>query len=265
MADLFPFFGVYTNQVDSRSQYYRLRIASENDPTGKKWVDEDTSLHVTAARFNWAVLEPTERPLNTMKSVKWPAVAEQPSKYEGNAAFRIEDRGPLGWIAQHWDKRDDEIMRFRMLPREVELKSEGDVSLAAIFESHRTVLATPSVQEAGVNIIHASAGTQILVYFVSRQPESDLVENIWKISIAAVRPPAESISIFDKVRHGNFKPDGPDRYVYALTDSERLQFGGLFEEYCSQDGRSKSGASIWFEDVVGHVAPPEKVVFQTFG
>jgi hypothetical protein len=265
-ADQFPFFGVYSRKVDSRSQYYRLRITSEDDPTGKKWVDESNSLHVTAARFNWAVLEPSERPLNNMKFIEWPAVPAPPSKYECKAAFRIEERGPLGWIALHWDKRDDEIMRFRLLPREVELTSEG-LSLTAVVESHRTVLSTPAAEEAGVNIIHASAGTQILLYFVSRQPEADLVENIWKIWIAALRPesPDEPVSIFEKVRHGNFKSDGAYRYVYDLTDSERLQFGGIFEEYCSPEGRRDFGTSIWFEDVVGHVVPPEKVVFETLG
>lgn len=36
-----------------------------------------------------------------------------------------------------------------------------------------------------------------------------------------------------------------------------------FEKYCSAEGRRHRGTSLWFEDIVGNVATPDVLTFET--
>ena len=223
------------------------------------------------------------------------------SMYEGTTRFRILERKPLGLIAVFYDKRDDELQATSNLPQPTTLShddvetteipnawktDEGETIPPALpppafsdvgirFISNHRVYQPPNVRKAQI-IIDSAPGLRLLhVSFWTPQTEQEVCENIWKVSLAALEPGGVVFPIFSVTRYGNFVrrayPDAPlpTYYTLDLGDAWRYDFNFPFTKevetkvrrYCTTDGHIEFGTSLWFEDIVGHRALAQELVF----
>ena len=112
VADSYSHFGVYNPTVDSRSQYYPLIGQPPQSLESTRWTDKADELFVIQPCVN----------LNTTRIV----VHRPPSQFKDSenerrewTSFKIVNRGKKhGWIAMHWDKREDDLLSFYFLPSE---------------------------------------------------------------------------------------------------------------------------------------------------
>ena len=294
-ADLYYQFGVYEDVVDSRCQYYEFELIGTTagapvaiaDVVGGVWMNEgppgDGALAHNTLNLNWLFtkdgsgisVEPSDlirrrRQLTTM------------SMYEDSTRFRLLDRGPLGLIGVFFDKRDDELQPASDLPHEIVLDEQGGAAVTTALSSaahgtaklsrlrrirvlvkgHRRVLSPPNVHCARLAVDPTQRTLE--VSFWTPQSEDDIVENIWKVSLAALDNTGV-MPLFSVERLGNFvrrqAPMSPPPFDFtSLDNSWRYDFLWQFDttieplvrKYCTPEGRIRYGTSLWFEDVVGH-------------
>ena len=256
-ADAFSHFGVY-DTVNSRGQYYLVDLDETMLPAGlgenARWDDLTGQLTVLADKFNWEFLARRQPPIEThhFQSMFTP----------GRIMLKLVKRAPLGWIAMHWDKRDDDLRAFDKLPKTVQL-SHGDSSLEVTIKSHVQVWRWPEVQEAVVTV-HRSRDqiTSATISFFSNQPEPGLGDNVWRVRIAAIPVAGGVVPLFDRERSGNFTRRDLNNYWYdcewIVNDANER---ALAEQFCTEEGRLRHGSSVWFEDAVGHVSTAERTRF----
>jgi hypothetical protein len=294
-ADRYYQFGVYEDVINTRCQYYELELIGTTtgapvaipDVLGSTWTNEGlpgrSALAHNTLNLNWQFtkdgsgisVEPTDlirrrRQLSTM------------SMYESTTRFRLLDRGPLGLIGVFFDKRDDELQPASDLPHEIVLTEEGEPavtttlssathgnaqlsqlrSIRVLVKGHQRVIRPPNVHRARLAL---DPSHRILdVSFWTPQSEQEVLENIWKVSLAALDSTGP-VLFFSVERFGNFNrhsdPVSPPPFDFtSLDDSWRYDFRWQFDaameplvrKYCTPDGRIRFGTSLWFEDVVGH-------------
>jgi len=255
-ADAFSHFGVY-DLVNSRSQYYLVDLDENALPASltedTRWDDTTGQLTIFAEKFNWEFLARGQSPvqLTRFQSLFTP----------GRIMLKLMKRAPLGWIATHWDKRDDDLRPFDNLPKAVQLM-HGDDSLSVTLKSPVQVWRWPEVQEAVVSVLRKRGQvTGATVSFRSDQAESQLAENIWRVRIAALPRSAGVSTILDVERSGNFTKRDPNDTWYDFVWTMDLVTAQLVDRFCTEAGQLDDGTSVWFEDVVGHVATAERTRF----
>jgi hypothetical protein len=222
------------------------------------------------------------------------------SMYEPTTLFRILERKPLGLIAVFYDKRDDELQSVSNLPQPTTLThddtetqipdkwkiAEGETIPPALpppaftnirvrFKSNHRVLQPPNVRKAQV-VVDPAPGLRVLhVSFWTPQTEQEVCENIWKVSLAAIDTNKVVFPIFSVTRFGNFVrravPDAPlaSNFTGDLGDAWRYDFDFAFTKeteanvrrFCTSEGHIQFGTSLWFEDIVGHRALAEQLIF----
>jgi hypothetical protein len=256
-VDAFSHFGVYET-VDSRGQYYLVDLDETMLPEGMsedwRWDDLSGQLTIFADKFNWEFLAKGQSPIvaQRFQSIFTP----------GRIMLKLVKRAPLGWIAMHWDKRDDDLCAFDMLPQTVQL-THGDSSLEVKVKSQVQIWRWPEVQDAVVTIRRERKQIKAAtVSFRSNQPEPALGDNIWRVKIAAVPADGGVVVLFDRERSGNFVRRDPSDFWYDCewTITDELE-RALIEQFCTEEGRLTHGSSIWFEDAVGHVSTGERTRF----
>jgi hypothetical protein len=180
--------------------------------------------------------------------------------------LRIVWRGSQ-WIAMHWDKKDDDLMPFG-LPMTVELESRQGPELTTrggrariTVQRNEWVEQAPAVRLAYVTWQAAptSSDTRAAIGFVSARPQGGL-QNVWRIRIAALvlgRPDATVPVLTLEMLAGRFAQIADDTYEYAWTPTAS-ELAAL-RTYCTRQGVSAHGTSLWVEDVVGHVNVPDEV------
>ncbi len=264
-ADRFSHFGVY-DQVDSRMKYYPVDVNAADVPTldalaaqpDQWWSDDplqpsssDARLYINRYTFN----------LQTMR-LPWPPWPPFPqermvpaSLYNPDTMLRLVRRGTR-WIALHWDKRDDDMLPFDGLPRTVTLKSKArDKSVQVTIHPAIHVDSPPAVATvyfwwedattAGIGFIQADAGL------------IPLQDNVWRIRMAAFDDAGTVITLQD-VTFDHFAYYAPAKvYIYRWIPTGDA--GNAVRRYATADAMVRNGTSIWFEDVTGHVAPPEQI------
>ena len=113
------------------------------------------------------------------------------------------------------------------------------------------------------------------ISFWTPQTEQDVCVNIWKVSLAAINENEVVFPIFSVPRFGNFvrraHPDAPvpSDFTGELGDAWRYDFAFDFasevetdvRRFCTPDGHIEFGTSLWFEDIVGHRALAEELIF----
>ena len=279
-ADQYSHFGVY-DQVDSRTQYYTATPASDVDAqtlSGQPgpWIDADPKQHqlsIDAQRFPWDTLRIRHvatplTPLNPFLFVvdllghplHWAPQAEQGpvgSLLNHRARLRIVKRGNR-WIAMHWDKRDDDLLPYKQLGVPIVLTNESGSRAQVTLSSNRWIEQPPRVPVAYV--WWESADTIAVAFVTGWAPVFD---HVWRVRMAAFVDPAVStqvVSLLDVVTAGTFVPiaDGVYKYrwIVPAADQERVR------AYASRAGALQYGTSVWFEDVVGHVAVPQEIRWQ---
>jgi len=199
-----------------------------------------------------------------------------PSLYNPDTRLRIVRRGSQ-WIALHWDKRDDDLMPFNLLPaRVVELESREGPELEraggrvqVTLEQNQWVEQPPAVRVAYFNWAPPgpSGEARAVVGFVTDRPQGAL-SNVWRVRIAAFVPGGngKTVSLLDVVTFDvvtglpNFTSQLDGSFHEHLWAPNAAQLAEL-RQYCSPAGALRYGTSIWVEDVVGHVSVPEEVLW----
>jgi hypothetical protein len=205
------------------------------------------------------------------------------SIFEPTARFRILERKPLGLIAVFSDKRDDDLQSASDLPHPTTFVEDRTISpqlprpipasIRVLIKSNHRMLQPPNVRKAQVVIDNAPGLRLLHISFWTPQTEQEVCENIWKVSLAAIDQNGAVFPIFSVLRFGNFVrrgvPDAPPPSNVADLDAWQYDFDFPFTKevevnvrrFCTPDGHIDFGTSLWFEDVVGHRALPEELIF----
>lgn len=256
LADNFYYFGVY-DQVDPRTQYYDVTPATAADAAtldangAGPWIDDSGQLYVSQWKLKW---EDTRllgaRPLDT------------PSLFNPDTRLRIVRRGSR-WVAMFWDKRDDDMTPFERLPRQVTLKKGAATVQVTIGNNHR-LLQPPVVQNAYFWLEpNGSAG----IAFESSIGMDALRESVSRVRMASLdADPTDPTKVarvnwlFDKATEGNFTLVAPNTFQFRWTPAATEL--PLLQQHANVNGESQKATSIWFEDIVGNVAPAERTLWQ---
>lgn len=273
-ADQFSHFGVY-DQVDSRTQYYVVEPASNSDADRLTaggpgpWIDERRQLFVLAGKFRYAA--PSRPDIG---------IRRPPSMFNPETRLRIVPRGVLGWIAMHWDKRDDDLVPFSNLlpllpPATVEL-TNGTQRARVTLRARRWVEEPPvvrSVEFAWTGLPNATAVITLTTpqnqrkldderaAWLDQDPDRLVFENVWRVRMAAFDASGTVVSLFDATTDVRFARTSSGSWVCRWTPTAG-EVASL-RSYCSPVGALVAGTSIWFEDVVGHVSVPEQLRWST--
>ena len=193
---------------------------------------------------------------------------------------KLRYREPLGWILVHWDKRDDDLLPFRDFtvecgtPFEVQLRPglppAAAPSLPLHVQTYHQVLDPPAVDEARVILLNkGDRPVGIRVELRPAQIAATIDENVWRIKLGALRRPvsgdlAGAERLLDEIRVRAPVQDAPQTdWLGYEWDIRRWPADRLdrLRECCSESGRQRFGTSLWFENIVGHVAAPDCVKF----
>lgn len=248
-ADHFSHFGVY-DVVDSRCQYYPLQVAADaaailQGANPGPWTDDQKKLAVFGQRqFSWDDLQLPDSPVMEAK--------RPPSLFNPATMLKIVRHG-VQWIAMYWDKRDDDLMPLSVPIAGLDvLLSQGSSKVQVRFMPNVLLEGPPAVQKAFFWII---GGQATLGY---TQPlAGPPYDNVARVRMAALGDlPGQVVPILDFFTAGNFKlSHGYYQHQWTPTATELA----LLNTYASNDGTMRSGTSVWFEDMVGHVARPEEL------
>jgi hypothetical protein len=266
LADKFSHFGIYAS-VNSRTQYYVVTPRPGDEATldanaANPWTDQDRRLYIVAWKFPW------DGRLHAREA--W----RPPSQFNTETRLVVARRGSLGWIATHWDKRDDDMMPFDGLPADVLLTQAGAIGVisATITVQSNILVEQPPVVSL-VQFSANSAGDVSTIHFVTPQlqrtltndqkarltanPRAFVLENVWRIRMAAFSGTG-TVMLLDLTTE-SFTPVGDFvsdfEYQLTLTPDQQAALRG----FCTVFAAAQLGTTIWFEDIVGHVAPPQEV------
>jgi hypothetical protein len=190
-------------------------------------------------------------------------------------------REPLGWILVHWDKRDDDLLPFRDMtttggaPFDLEVvpglppPAAGVPALPLRVVSYHQVVDPPAVESARVILTLEGERARLRVELRPARGGPSIDENIWRIKLGALRRNAAGNLIgaerlLDEIRVNAPVQDTPRPdwcgFEWPVEGGSAAQLERL-RECCSEQGRQRFGTSLWLENVVGHVAPPDWVEF----
>jgi hypothetical protein len=268
LADNFSHLGVY-DQVNARLRYYDVTPLTSGDATQLEtslalnenwtnepwkynpWIDDTRQLYISQWKFRWDdPRHPGADPI------------AKPSLFNPDTRLRIVKRGDR-WIAVMWDKRDDDLVEFERLPRTVTLKKTkptGELVRAQVtLSGHHRLLDPPMVRNA---YFWWEPDGKAGVAFDTQKPQlSFMHENVAKVRMAAPEPTADNPKqvtwLFDKATEGVFSMAGTGAHEFRWTPSPDEK--AKLQTYCSEDAERRLGVSIWFENIVGNVAPPEQI------
>jgi hypothetical protein len=105
--------------------------------------------------------------------------------------------------------------------------------------------------------------------------DGEVCVNIWKVSLAAIDQTGVVFPMFSVTRFPNFVRRAfadapvPSDFTGELGDAWRYDFAWDFpreieanvRRFCTADGHIEFGTSLWFEDIVGHRALAEELIF----
>jgi hypothetical protein len=261
LADNFNYFGVY-DEVDSRTQYYEVTPATATDVTkldasAGPWIDDARRLYVSQWKFRWH----NPRLLGADP-------VDSPSLFNPDTRLRIVKKGTR-WIAMLWDKRDDDMMPFERRPMRVTLKrvtKTGVIDTVQVtIGAHRRVMQPPVVQRA-YSWLEPNGFAGVAFESWSANPDA-LRENIARVRMASLEADPDNPkrvarvnSLLDKTTEGNFNMIGPGVFEFRWPPTAAEQ--ARLQQQATLKGEMDSGTSIWFEDLIGNVAPPERIAWQ---
>jgi len=273
LADKFQFFGVYDGGVDTRVQYYDVTPAAGEEAklaaSPGPWVDDARQLYVSQWKFNWK--DPDRLGASPV---------EPPSIFNAETRLQIVKKGSR-WIAMLWDKRDDDMKPFDRLPMQVTLKRRGPDG-TFVKEPDGTIL-TATVTIGANHTLRQPPMVKTAYFWLEPNGMAGIAfeassfaalrENVSRVRMASLEAvpapvpdePARVVSrvnpLFDKTTEGNFTPvigPGTCEFRWTPTATERE----LLQQHCSNSGETQFATSIWFEDIIGNVAPPERILWQ---
>jgi hypothetical protein len=300
--DSYSHFGVYEKVDSRSQYYcieLSESDAAKLEPDAV-WEDIHKVLHIRCPRINWADLSRLADgdlqallPFQSSPSSPFMFVPRLPSVEEDvrplsmfnpGTFFRITRKKGLGdkkqgivsCIATFWDKRDDDLIQVsNPLPVTVKLqKRNSNVEIRAKFKKHRDVFVPPLVKKATLTLRRQQRSGKILsasvkfelprqIYRRGGSQPPDIKSMIWRVVVCALGEPdsQEIKTVFDCERDGEFQAT-PDRNSYICDFNPSAAEEDLLRRYFLPENHWKSGASIWFEDVVGQKNIAEETVFK---
>ncbi|MBE7172642.1 MAG: hypothetical protein INR73_18830 [Williamsia sp.] len=144
------------------------------------------------------------------------------------------------------------------------------------FREHFTVHHPPIVPKVVVKLFPNT--NNVNIRFWSPNSRHQLKSNIWKMYMGALDQGIVQ-QLLEVERFRNFEPLDPrdpdrpltDDYTAAdLNDFYIYQYNFvasdpkilMFRKYCTNAARFSYGTSVWFEDIVGHIATPDILEFE---
>jgi hypothetical protein len=313
-------FGV-VDRVDSRTQYYEVDLLQSLVPPseldGALVKDLQDQLYIRARKFRWGAFnDPQEvsdylrgplpqaiksdREIDSVgqemffswnKRVKTEDLeyrASRTSMFNPQAAFRLLNRGPNGWIAVWHDKRDDDLVPLSDLPAEVwldlpgaDLPSPGLVAAPSattlrppriprrvqlrLRRCHRVTRA-PSVERIEFRLLDSGPGTGgfLTISMVMRQSWAQALKNLWRLRVCAWSDPKANpitlVDLSDLMTHMTVRESlGLDGL--RCSTSGMLTLNAEHASLLRADRAHLAGTTAWFEDIVGHVSTADETIF----
>jgi hypothetical protein len=267
LADKFQFFGAYDENIDTRTQFYEVTpVAGEEANLARSlgpWIDDARQLFVSQWKLKWR--DPDRLGYEPI---------DPPSAYYSDTRLRIEKKGTR-WIATFWDKRDDDLKKFEGLPKVVTLKgvaADGTPLTARVnIVAHHNLMKetqTPVVKKAYFWLEpNGMAG----VAFEATSPDA-VRENVSKVRVASIEAVPAPVTgdpnrVIPKVNQflnqttdGSATPIIGNTFEFRWTPSATDR--ALLQQHGTPGGEQQFATSIWFEDIMGNVAPPESIVWE---
>ena len=263
-ADQFSHFGVY-DQVDSRRKYYPVDVAAADVPTldavaaraDDWWTDSGLPAPNPRLFINRYTFD-----LRTMH-LPWPPLPpfpQQPmvpaSMYNPDTMLRIVRRGTR-WIAIHWDKRDDDMVPLDGLPQTLTLTNRARDKTVRVTLYPGVRVASPPAVATAYFWWEDSANAGI-AFVLSTGVAATLVrDSIWRVRMAALDDAGSVVTLQDVTLDSFTYSAAAAAYVYRWTPSATA--ATALRRYATADAMVGNGTSIWFQDVTGHVAPPDEI------
>ena len=298
-ADRFYQFGVYQEKIDARCQYYEIEFINDtsNRPPAtidetvvwrNQWISDagDSPLRVDTINFKWTLPQDNAGYIHLKDLTLDRSQARSMSMYELTTRFRLLDRGPKGVIAVFSDKRDDDLQAASHLPHVTEFVSDSSdlprARFRALVRRNRRVVRPPVVQKVLISLGRPNSdGTthNVKISFWTSLSIEEAYESLWTISLAALDTGnGEVIQLFSKRIFDNFVreaiPTAPLPLNFKLDDllKPEFEYSYLWENLtpelvasidslCTPRGRVSNATSVWFEDIVGHMATPDELEF----
>lgn len=257
-ADRYSHFGVYA-PVDSRMKYYPVDVAPADaaklEAIGARpdqWWADDGTLFIERYVFNFRTLRLPWPPLPP-----FPTTPLKPASLFNEATMlRIVRRGNR-WIAMHWDKRDDDMLPLTGLPAAVLLRSRaGDATVTVTLHPAVRIPVPPAVQTAYFWWDDASsAGLAFSPPAAAVAPR----DNVWRVRMASFDDAGNVVDLVDATfDQFQYRPNAGAYVMRWKPDPGRL---AALRTYANAPAAASQGTSIWFEDLTGHVAPPDALVW----
>ncbi|HEY7144998.1 MAG TPA: hypothetical protein VH637_12195 [Streptosporangiaceae bacterium] len=265
-ADQFSHLGVYA-AVDSRTQFYTVTPATAQDTYqltmamgDNPWIDTGRQLCTRLLEFQWAapLRLPDVDPGQTLWNLEIVGYPRAPaSLFNTETRLRIVRNGPA-WLAQHWDKRDDDLISFWGLPVTVTLTK--DLRNATVTLNASSWDDTPPAVVAAGFTWTGNPKQPVQISLTSPQSVS-------RVRLAALDPVpdpssagsrATVVTLLDVPVAGYFTSAGPGE-VFSWSPGARVQ--ALLARYCTQAGVLAHGTSLWCEDLAGHASPPDSMAW----
>jgi hypothetical protein len=270
-ADQFSHLGVYA-PVDSRCQYYTVTPATAADANslswgmiGGPWIDTNRTLYTRLLEFQWAapLRLPDIDPAQTLWNLQIVGPPRSPaSLLDAETRLRIVPNGS-GWLATHWDKRDDDLIPFWGLPVTVTLNNSGRTATVTLESCSWGVTIPPSPPPPPPAVPAAefawTGNPKQPVQITLTSPQ-----NVSRVRLAALDPvpdpsslgaAATVVSLLDVPTAGYFGSSS----VFAWSPSARVQ--ATLARYCTPAGALAHGTSLWCEDLLGHASLPDSMVW----
>lgn len=254
-ADRFSHFGAY-DDVDSRTQYHRVDAASfaaldaAHVAPDDFWIDVEGKLTITAYPFALDTLQTPWFPWPPFpKSAMHPA-----SLYNDAVLLRFVKRG-AHWVALRADKRDDDMVPYDVVPstpitfaRRGRDGSARPGTVAVTLQPAVVLPAPPAVRNAFFWWEGANAG---VAYWGT---------DVARVRMASFDATGAVVQMLDASADA-FAFDKPSSsFIYRWTPPPDI--ASQLRQYATEDAARSAGTSIWFEDLAGHVAPPELVLWR---
>jgi len=148
-------------------------------------------------------------------------------------------------------------------------------NVRVLFKSNHRIEQPPNVRKAQILVDTAPGLRRLHVSFWTPQAEQQVCENIWKVSLAAIKVDGAVFPIFSVTRLGSFvrraQPEAPvpSDFTGELDNAWRYDFDFDFAKevetdvrrFCTPNGHIEFGTSLWFEDIVGHRAIADELIF----
>lgn len=287
--DSYSHFGVYEN-VDSRSQYYLLEV-SDSDAKKLKhdlfWEDVNETLSIECPRINWDDISrrATAGNFGTVVNIdSFPIRFEDVrplSMFNKATYFRVTYKEGLGYIATFWDKRDDDLKPVKNVPQTVNLVawSEGlkrrneNIKIEVRFKEHQEMTVPPLVTNATLSLNLDTSGeiSRASVSFVlpeyiflkkEKRQGPDVNKCIWRVVVAALSDSEGVVKVFDRKRAGEFHNTDENQFTFTCDFIPTAREKELLSRHFTPETYWQSGATIWFEDVVGQKNIAQETKFE---